>query len=135
MPSYNSITIVGNCGNDPEMRYTPSGKPVTQINVAVDAGRYVDHVWKEDTQWYRVSCFNELAEKVNERIIKGEPVMCVGKLSVRRWTDENTGQQRYSLEILANKVLNFRKSAKAEVKPDVPDVPTDGDIETDELPF
>ncbi len=137
MPSFNTITIVGNCGNDPEMRYTPSGKPVTQINVAVDNGRYVNEEWKEDTLWFRVSCFGKLAENVNSRVIKGEPVMCIGKLNLRRGTD-NKGEQRYSLEILANKVLNFRKLAKTEAKPEIDndsDIPIDTEVEPEELPF
>jgi single-strand DNA-binding protein len=136
MASYNSLTIVGNCGNDPEMRYTPNGVPVTSINVAVNDGKMVDGEWKEKVEWFRVISFNKLAERVNDRVKKGMPVMVVGKLTLQRWEDKNSGEKRYTLEILANRVMTFGKDEKPVNAPTVIDeVQSNGDIEVEELPF
>ena len=123
MASYNQIIIVGNCGGEPEMRYLESGDPVTSFSVAVDNGRFVNEAWKEDVEWYRVSCFGKMAESVNRRLTKGEPVMVVGRLKCRRW-DDKEGKARYSLEVRANKVISFSKkktaAADEEVESDMP---------------
>lgn len=131
MANLNVIFIVGNCGGDPEMRYTPEGTPVTSFNVAVDNGRFVGNEWKEATEWFRVICFGKLAERVNERVSKGNPVMVSGKLKLNRWEDKNTGEKRASLEILANKVISFVKADKQQEE----DVTGEGDIEPSDIPF
>lgn len=138
MPSYNQITIVGNCGNPPELRYSPSGVPICNLNVAVNDPKLVKEEWVDSTEWFRIICFNKLAERVNERITKGIPVLVVGKLKLNRWVDKNTGENRASLEILASKVVGFSKAEKAglpsvAIPADV-DIP-DGDTEPDDLPF
>ena len=77
MPSsFNQIVIVGNLGNDPEMRYTPSGSPVTGFSVAVNES-YVDRSGekRDDTTWFRVSAWNKLAETCNEYLSKGKMVL------------------------------------------------------------
>jgi single-strand DNA-binding protein len=138
MPSYYQITIVGNCGNPPELRYSPSGVPVCNLNVAVNDPKLVGEEWKDNTEWFRIICFNKLAERVNEKIVKGIPVLVVGKLKLNRWEDKNTGEKRASLEILASKVVGFSKAEKntlpsVAIPADV-DIP-EGDVDPDELPF
>jgi single-strand DNA-binding protein len=133
MPSYNSLTICGNVGTNVEMRFTPSGIPVSTFNMAVNKYKIIIGEKKESAQWFRIVCFNKLAEFVNERIVKGESVVCVGEVTLRCWNNDS-GKKMYSLEVLANKVLGFRKSVKSTVvKPD--DIPEEGDIEPDEIPF
>jgi single-strand DNA-binding protein len=139
MASYQSITIVGNSGSDPEMRYTAEGNCITSFTVAVDIGRYVNEQWKEETQWYRVSCFGKMAERVNERVSKGMPVMVVGTLRLNKWQDKSTGEMRSSLEIRANRVMNFGKaeqviSVKLGSSTRDEDIP-DGDLVPDDIPF
>jgi single-strand DNA-binding protein len=138
MPSYNQITIVGNCGNPPELRYSPNGVPICNLNVAVNDPRLVGDEWKDNTEWFRIICFNKLAERVNEKIVKGIPVLVVGKLKLNRWEDKNTGEKRASLEILASKVVGFSKAEKAGLPsvaaPVDMDIP-EGDIDTEDLPF
>ncbi|MFA5048888.1 MAG: single-stranded DNA-binding protein [Patescibacteria group bacterium] len=133
MASLNSITIVGNSGSDAEMRYTPQGTPITSFNVAVNDPRLVNNEWKDNTEWFRIICFNKLAERVNEKVLKGMPVLVMGKLKLNRWQDKNTGEMKASLEILASKVVSFAKSPKS-AEP-VDDIEPEGDIEPDEIPF
>lgn len=138
MPSYNQLTIVGNCGGDPELRYSPSGVPVANLNVAVNDPKLVNNEWKDNTEWFRVTCFNKVAERANEKITKGMQVLVVGKVKINRWEDKNTGEKRASLEIVANKVMGLGKSEKAGLPsvaaPADVDIP-EGDIETEDLPF
>jgi single-strand DNA-binding protein len=129
MANLNVIFIAGNCGGDPEMRFTPEGTPVTTFNVAVDNGRFVGNEWKEATDWFRIITFGKLAERVNERVAKGNPVLVSGKLKLNRWEDKNTGEKRASLEILANKVISFSRQDKQE------EVAGEGDIEPTDIPF
>lgn len=137
MPSFNELVIVGNCGNDPEMRYTPDGKAVTSLNVAVNDPRLqADGTWKDNTTWFRVACFGKLAERVNEKVTKGMPVLVSGKVKLNQWQDKNNGEMKASLEVLANKVVHFGKSEKLSTPTAVgEDIPADGDIEPDEIPF
>jgi len=130
MASYNSIQIVGNTGGDPEMRFTPDGKCITSFTVAVNDARLIDGEWKDNVEWFRVVTFGKLAERLNERLTKGEPVLCVGKLKLNRWTDNN-GEKRVALEVLANRVVSFSKSKKEKFE----GVADEGDINPEEIPF
>ncbi len=136
MASYQQIVIVGNCGGDPEMRYTPEGNGITSFTVAVDIGRFINEEWKEELQWYRVSCFGKMAERVNDRVSKGIPVMVVGTLRLNKWQDKSTGEMRSSLEIRASRVMSFAKSEKFAAVSAVPDADIpDGDVDPDNMPF
>jgi single-strand DNA-binding protein len=135
MASLNQIFIAGNVGNEPEMRFTPSGVGITQINVAVnDPKLQADGTWKDNTQWFKVICFNKIAERVNEKVKKGDPVLCVGKLQVSRWDDKNTGEHRFGLEVVANKVVSFSK-AVYKGSPEESPLPNEDDIIPDDMPF
>ncbi len=101
MASYNKMTIIGNLGGDPEMRYTPTGAPVTSFNVAVtERRRQADGNQQETTQWFRVSCWNKLAEIASQYLKKGMQVYVEGPLLVREFTG-NDGQKRFSLDLTA----------------------------------
>jgi single-strand DNA-binding protein len=117
------------------MRYTPTGTPITSFNVAVNDPRLVNNEWKDNTEWFRIICFNKLAERVNERILKGMPVLVMGKLKLNRWQDKNTGENKASLEILASKVVSFAKSPKSSSVEPIDDAEPEGDIEPTEIPF
>ncbi len=101
----NKVILVGNLGNDPETRYTPSGTAVTNISVATTDS------WKdrqtgeknEKTEWHRVVFFNRLAEIAGEYLKKGSQVYIEGRLQTRKWQDQN-GQDRYTTEIEANEM-------------------------------
>lgn len=104
---YQKIMIVGNLGNDPEMRYTPSGQAVTSFSVATNR-RYTDANGQkvDETVWFRVSAWGRLAETCHEYLKKGRKVLVEGRLTAdenggpRIWTDNN-GNPRASFEISA----------------------------------
>lgn len=102
MAGVNKLIIIGNLGRDPEMRYLPSGSPVTNFSVAVSrrwTGR--DGEQREETEWFNVSCFDRLAETANQYLSKGKQVYIEGRVHARLWDDQNTGEKRVSLDVRA----------------------------------
>jgi single-strand DNA-binding protein len=101
--SFNRITIVGYLGRDPEMRYMPSGDPVTSFTVATtEPGRTQEGQQQqpERTTWFRISAFGRLAETCNQFLHKGSYVYLEGTLSQREYTDRD-GVPRTSLDVRA----------------------------------
>lgn len=102
---FQQITLVGNLGRDPEMRYTPSGVPVTSFSVAVNK-RYQgqDGQWQDKTIWFRVTAWRKLAETASQYLTKGSKVLVVGELEEPRiWTDRD-GQAQASLDVTAQTI-------------------------------
>jgi single-strand DNA-binding protein len=93
------VTIVGNVGQSPDTRQTPSGKTVTKISVAVNE-KYGD---KETTTWYNVSCWDKLGEIVSQYVTKGMLVLVVGRVSVRAYTNK-AGEPAASVDVTAQTV-------------------------------
>lgn len=121
--SYHTIILVGNLGRDPEMRYTPSGQPVTNFSVAVN-DNYVNNNGEriERTIWFRVSTWGKNAENCNQYLKKGRKVLVEGRMVVdpatggpRIWTKQD-GTSAASYEVSANTVrfLTSRGEAGAE---------------------
>jgi single-strand DNA-binding protein len=102
--SFNRITIVGNLGRDPEMRYMPSGDPVASFSVATtERWRTRDGQQQERTTWFNVSAFGKLAETCSQFLHKGSYVYIEGPLSQREYTDRD-GAQRTSLDVRAREM-------------------------------
>ncbi len=100
----NKVILVGNLGQDPEVRYMPNGNAVANITVATSES------WKdqqgqrqERTEWHRVVLFRRLGEIAGEYLKKGAKVYIEGKLQTRKWQDQN-GQDRYTTEIVADQM-------------------------------
>ncbi len=108
MASLNKITVIGNVGKEPEMRFTPAGKPVTSFSVATSNRYQKEGEWQSETQWFNVVAWNRLAETCNQFIEKGKQVYVEGRLQMREWEGKE-GERRYSLEIIANTVLFLGK--------------------------
>ena len=112
----NKVILVGNCGQDPEVRYMPSGGEVTNVSVATSES------WKDKqtgekrdrTEWHRVVFFNQLAKIAGDYLRKGSQIYVEGSLRTRKWQDQN-GQDRYTTEIVANEMqmLSSRSSANS----------------------
>lgn len=103
----NKVMIIGNVGRNPEMRYTPSGKPVTTFSVATN--RYwtsSEGKRREETEWFNVVAWNQLAEVSHQHLVKGQQVYVEGRLQTRRWRDSE-GASRTSIEIIANEVIQL----------------------------
>jgi len=113
--SLNKVMIIGNLGRDPEMRYTPSGQAVTQFTVAVNRNfKGADGEWQEETEWFRVVAWAQLAERTAENLRKGMKVYVEGRLQTRQWEDQQ-GQKRYTTELIANQVTSLdRRQAGGE---------------------
>ena len=105
----NKMMIIGNLGADPELRYTPSGKAVTNLRVAVN-NRYrgQDGEWQEETQWFRVEVWDQAAERAAEQFRKGNKVFVEGQLRVREY-EGNDGQKRSSVEIRFARVISLER--------------------------
>ena len=100
----NKMMVIGNVGSDPEMRYTPNGNPVTSFSVATNRRwNPADGEQREETEWFRVSAWNRLAETCNQYVTKGMKVYVEGRLQSRPWIG-NDGQARAGNEINAFEV-------------------------------
>lgn len=105
MASVNKVILIGNLGNDPEMRSMPSGNAVANVSIATT------ETWKdkttgekkEKTEWHRVVFFNRLAEIVGQYLRKGSQIYIEGNLRTNKWQDQN-GQDRYTTEIVAREM-------------------------------
>jgi single-strand DNA-binding protein len=151
----NKVILIGNLGSDPEVRYTPSGSAVANVNLATS------ETWRDKTsgelqdrtEWHRIVFFNRLAEIVGEYLHKGSKIYVEGSLRTRKWQDKN-GVERHTTEIIANemhildsrsgvgshavahtdngKIDESEKAVRVQAEP----IPVaHGDIEEDDIPF
>jgi single-strand DNA-binding protein len=104
------VMIIGNLGADPEMRYTPNGRPVTQFNVAVNQSTKNQQTgeWVEATDWFRVSVWGDRAERAAESLRKGNRVFVEGRFRTREFEGRD-GQKRTSLEITADSLVSLER--------------------------
>ena len=116
MSAGNNITIVGNITRDPELRYTPSGQANVRLGVAVNR-KWQDRSsgeWTEQTSFFDVIAWRELAENVNESLKKGARVIVTGRLEQRTWEQE--GNKRSVVEIIADEIAPSLRWATAKVE-------------------
>lgn len=100
MAGLNKITLIGNLGRDPEVRYTPDGLAVTSFSLAVTE----KYKGEERTLWFRVSAFGKLGEICGEYLSKGKQVYVEGRLHTSEWKDRE-GNTRFGLEVTASQML------------------------------
>jgi single-strand DNA-binding protein len=105
MASVNKVFLLGNLGQDPEVRYTPNGVAVCNISLATSSKRKDKQSGEtiEDTQWHRVTFYDRLAEIAGEYLQKGKPVHIEGRLKYGKYTDKD-GVERYTTEIIAEQM-------------------------------
>jgi single-strand DNA-binding protein len=109
------IMLIGNLGRDPEMRYTPAGRPVTQFSVAVSHSRpdgqggWMD----EGTDWYRVSVFGDRAERAADQLRKGNKVFVEGRFKTREFEGKD-GEKRLSLDVISDNVISLERRGRDE---------------------
>ena len=103
--SVNKVTLIGNLGNDPEMKALPSGSQVANLSIATtDSWRDKSSgEMQERTEWHRVVCFDRLAEICGQYLKKGSRIYMEGSLRTRSWDQE--GQKRYSTEIVGREMM------------------------------
>ncbi len=139
----NRVSLIGNLGKDPEIRYTPSGTAVGNLRIGVTERRKEGEEYKDQTEWVSVVVFGKTAENASKFLQKGRQVFIEGRLQTRSWEDK-TGQTRYTTEVIASQLL-FLGSAKDSpssggfAKHDTQgsdDMPQSGGfIEDDDIPF
>jgi single-strand DNA-binding protein len=101
----NKVMIIGHLGRDPEMRYTPSGRPVTTFTVATSRSwNTVDGERHQETEWFNVVAWGNLAEICKQYLTKGQQVYIEGRLQTRHW-DDKEGNKHSSVEIVANEMM------------------------------
>jgi single-strand DNA-binding protein len=129
--------VIGHLGRDPEMRYTPSGRPVTNFNVAASRSwKTSDTERRTETEWFNVVAWGSLAEICNQYLSKGQQVYIEGRLQTRRW--EEDGVKRSTVEIVAKEMVMLGKRKKKDNDNDQEeedDYGTDFEEEEDEFPF
>lgn len=101
----NKVMIIGHLGRDPEMRYTPSGRPVTTFSVATSRSwNTADGERHSETEWFNVVAWGNLAEICKQYLVKGQQVYIEGRLQSRQWEDSE-GTKHTSTEIVANEMI------------------------------
>jgi single-strand DNA-binding protein len=101
----NKVMIIGHLGREPEMRYTPSGRPVTSFSVATTrTWNSPDGERREETEWFNVVSWGNLAEICKQYLTKGQQVYLEGRLQTRRWEDQE-GKKHYTTEVVANEMI------------------------------
>ncbi|MEK7281502.1 MAG: single-stranded DNA-binding protein [Chloroflexota bacterium] len=134
MASLNKMMLIGNVGNDPEMRFTPNGNPTTSFNIAVSRNYTTKSgERRQETEWFTVVTWSRLAETCNQFLTKGQRAYVEGRLHSRSWEGKD-GQTRSRNEVTADRVIFLGRPAAAPVEESVAEGAM-GDIEADELPF
>ncbi len=135
MASLNKVMIIGNVGNDPEMRFTPNGNPVTSFSVATN------HIYttpegerKQETEWFNVVAWGRLAEQCNQFLTKGRLVYAEGRLRTHSWETQD-GQKHYRTEVVANRVTFLDRQAAAALPEDKAGESEVSEIEPEDIPF
>ena len=113
--AFSKAMIIGNLGRDPEMRYTPNGRPVTEFSVAVNQSTKNQQTgeWVEATDWFRVTVWGDRAERTAEQFRKGNRVFVEGRFRTREY-EARDGAKRISLEITADNVISLEARVRDE---------------------
>jgi single-strand DNA-binding protein len=115
MANGNTITIIGNVTRDPELRYLTSGTALAQLGVAVNRRYMQNNEWQEETSFFDVVCWRDLADNVSESISKGDRIIVTGRLEQRSWETQD-GDKRSKVEIVADEVGPSLRWATARIE-------------------
>ncbi len=131
MSGVNRVILIGRLGRDPELKFTPAGKAVTNFTMATSEN------WKDDsgekqerTEWHRIVIWGKLAEVAAKYLTKGAQVYIEGKLQTREWTDKD-GQKKYTTEIIANNMTMLDGKGEGGNNPEKPE--SSGGLSPDDL--
>lgn len=128
--SLNKVMIIGRLGRDPEMRYTPSGRPVTTFSVATSRSwNTAEGERRTETEWFNVVAWSSLAEICKEYLKKGQQVYIEGRLQTRYW-DDNEGNKHSSVEIVTSEMIILSERRETQNVAEEPET-----TEEDEFPF
>src|SRR5512134_563403 len=128
----NKVMVIGHLGRDPEMRYTPSGRPVTSFSVVTTrTWTSAEGERHEESEWFNVVAWGNLAEICNQYLTKGQQVYVEGRLQTRGWEDEER-KKHYRTELVASEmiVLGDRRAASS-----IPPTSSSDNEHNEEIPF
>ncbi len=111
----NKVILIGNLGRDPEVRSTPSGQSVANFTLATSR-KWTDRDGQrqEKTEWHRIVCWGRQAEIAGQYLTKGKQIYVEGRLETRSWDDKNSGEKRYTTEIICD---NFQMLGRRDDSP------------------
>jgi single-strand DNA-binding protein len=135
----NKVMIIGHLGREPEMRYTPSGRPVTTFTVATSRSwNTADGEHHTETEWFNIVTWSNLAETCKQYLTKGQQVYIEGRLQTRHWEDKE-GNKHNSVEVVANEMIMLGERRETSSANNHPVDNSDGseipNTEEDEFPF
>ena len=141
MNGVNKVTLLGNLGNEPELRYTSTKQPVCNFRMATSqTWRDKNGEKQEKTEWHRIVAWGNTAVNCKEYLAKGAPVYLEGRLQTRQWEDRD-GNKRYTTEIHVSGQVTFlpnprrsQENSDIEYKPHDVDIPVD-DFDGEDMPF
>jgi len=123
----NKVMIIGVVGRDPEMRYTPSGRPVTSFSVSTSRSwTSAEGERREEVEWFNVVAWGNLAEICKSHLTKNQQVYVEGRLQTRGWEDE-TGKKHFRTELVANEMILLGDRRRDQHSVDMDYVDDDGD--------
>ena len=131
----NKVMLIGHLGRDPEMRYTPSGRPVTTFTVATSRSwNTADGERRTETEWFNIVVWGNLAEICKQYLSKGQQVYIEGRLQTRRW-DDSEGMKHTTVEVVASEmmILGDRREASNHIHNN--ESSEIDSVEEDEYPF
>jgi single-strand DNA-binding protein len=129
----NKVMIIGKLGRNPEMRYTPSGRAVTSFSVATNRSWVnAEGERREETEWFNVVAWGNLAEICKQYLAKGQQVYVEGRLQTRGWEDQN-GKKHYRTELVANEMIMLGERKSAETSEERQE--GEAGFESNEFPF
>ncbi len=135
MPSLNKVIIIGNVGNEPEMRFTPNGKPVTSFSVATNwVYTTPEGERRQETEWFNIVAWNRLAEQCNQFLAKGKLVYTEGRIHTRNWEGQD-GQTHSKMEVVANRVIFLDRKAASGTTDEKTEDTAPAEMEPEDLPF
>lgn len=128
--SLNKVMLVGRLGADVVLKFTQDGQPVASFSIATDESYNDQNGNKvQKTEWHKIVCYKKLAENCANYLHKGSLAYIEGKLTTRKWQDQQ-GQNRYTTEIVASKVLFLSEYRNDNKEPEI-----DGNSDNSEVPF
>ena len=134
----NKVIIIGNLGQDPDVKYTPGGTAIANLSVATSESwkdKNTDEV-KEKTEWHKLVFFGKLAEVCGEYLKKGSKIYAEGKLVTEKWQDKNTNQERYATKIHCHELQMLDGAPKGEgYKSPPPETSVPANDFDDDIPF
>jgi single-strand DNA-binding protein len=132
---YQSTTVIGHLGRDPEMRFTADGTPVTSFNIATTRKwTNAEGQNQEKTTWFRVTAWRKLAETCNQYLTKGQLVLVEGDVEASAWSDKTSNEPRATLELRARTVRFLSKKGERG-EPDVGAGSTSAAPAEEDIPF